>query len=343
MSPFELIHSDVWMSSIVSVSGFCYYILFMDDYTRYTWIYPMHKKSKVFIHFNNFITFIFNQFSTMVKILQSDGGKEYDHLSFRQLCTHKGIHHRFSCPHTLQQNGLAERKHCYISEMGHTMLLATNLPHKFWDEALCITVYIINQLPTPVLKWASPFQILFGQAPDYMTLRTFGCACFPYLGDYATNKLQPRSLSCVFLGYSDQYKGYRCFHPPTRRVYLSCHIKFNEDDFPFHSYMASSSVQQSDLVFVPIVFILALPQHHNALSPMLPLMQPVTMPQNLEASVPATIQQQPSHPHESPLPAGGVAPMLPATPVTMPQNMELVDVNTFATVPVSIHAATHHH
>jgi hypothetical protein len=352
MTPFELIHSDVWMSPVVSVSGFRYYVLFTDDYTRYTWIYPMRKKSEVFNHFNNFITFIFNQFSTMVKILQSDGGKEYDNLSFRQLCAHKGIHHRFSCPHTPQQNGLAERKHRHISEMGRTMLLAASLPHKFWAEALCTAVYIINRLPTPVLKWASPFQILFGRAPDYMFLRTFGCACFPYLGDYATNKLQPRSLSCVFLGCSDKYKGYRCFHPPTGRVYLARHVTFNEDDFPFHFSMASSSVPQSDLVFVPIVPIPAPPQPHHALSPMLPLMQPVTLPQNLAASFPAAIQQQnmhappvtmPSPPHTSPLPVGGVEPLLPAPPVTMPQNMELVAVHTSAPLPTSIPTATQLH
>ncbi|KAM1263510.1 hypothetical protein ACFX15_027977 [Malus domestica] len=280
LSPFELIHSDVWMSPILSASGFRYYVLFTDDYTRYTWIYPMLKKSEVFLHFTNFITLISNQFSKMVKILQSDRGKDYDNLSFRQLCAKKGIHHRFSCPHTPQQNGLAERKHRHISEMGRTLLLAANLPHKFWAEALCTAVYIINRLPTPVLKWTSPFHNLFGRVPDYMALRTFGCACFPYLGDYATNKLQPRSLLCVFLGYGDQYKGYRCLHPSTERVYLSRHVKFNEHDFPFHSSMASSSVPASDLVFVPIHPVPTLLQDNHALSPMFSSLPPVPMPQN---------------------------------------------------------------
>ncbi|KAB2629407.1 hypothetical protein D8674_034202 [Pyrus ussuriensis x Pyrus communis] len=172
-SPFELIHSDVWMSPILLVSGFRYYVLFTDDYTRYTWIYPMRNKSEVFTHFNTFLTLIYNQFSTMVKIFQSDGGKEYDNLSFRTLCAQKGIHHRFSCPHTPQQNSLAECKHRHISEMGRTLLLAANLPPKFWAEALCTAVYVLNRLPSHVLKWASPFQMLFGRSPDYMAFRTF--------------------------------------------------------------------------------------------------------------------------------------------------------------------------
>ncbi|KAB2615845.1 hypothetical protein D8674_022433 [Pyrus ussuriensis x Pyrus communis] len=150
---------------------------------------------------------------------------------------------------------------------------------------------------------------------------------------------------------SDQYKGYHCFHPPTGRVYLSSHVKFNKDDFPFHSSMASSFVQQSDLVFVYIVPIHAPLHHNNALSPMLSFMQLMTIPKNLElanvntfstvpTSVPVAIQQQLSHPHASPLPVGGVAPMLPATPVIVPPNLEQVVVNTFATKPTSIPTAS---
>ncbi|KAI5316471.1 hypothetical protein L3X38_036178 [Prunus dulcis] len=52
--PFALIHSDVWMSLVVFASGYRYYVLFMDDYTRYSWIFPMRLKSEVFGHFSTF-------------------------------------------------------------------------------------------------------------------------------------------------------------------------------------------------------------------------------------------------------------------------------------------------
>lgn len=83
--------------------------------------------------------------------------------------------------------------------MGHTLLLAAKLQYNLGAEALTIVVYLINHLPTHVLKWASPYNTSFGHDPDYLALRIFGCACFPYLGDYTTNKLQSRSLACVFL------------------------------------------------------------------------------------------------------------------------------------------------
>ncbi|KAJ8617569.1 hypothetical protein MRB53_013755 [Persea americana] len=72
-----------------------------------------------------------------------------------------------------------------------------------------------------------------GKLPDYGSLRVFWCKCFPYLRDYATSKFDPRSLPCTFLGYSHTYKGYRCFHPPTGRIYSSRHVVFDETSFPF--------------------------------------------------------------------------------------------------------------
>ena len=74
---------------------------------------------------------------------------------------------------------------------------------------------------------------MFGKAPDYSALRTFGCACFLTFRAYARNKFDLRSLKCIFLGYTNKYKGYRCFYPPTRRVYLSRHVVFDEGSFPF--------------------------------------------------------------------------------------------------------------
>ena len=68
---------------------------------------------------------------------------------------------------------------------------------------------------------------------DYSFLRVFGSKCFPYLRGYAKNKLEPHSLPCVFLGYSEFYKGYICFHPPINRVYLSRYVVFDENIFPF--------------------------------------------------------------------------------------------------------------
>lgn len=64
-------------------------------------------------------------------------------------------------------------------------------------------------------------------------MRVFGCRCFPYLRDYAKTKFDPRSLPCVFMGYSQHHKGYRCYIPQTGRVYISPHVIFDEAFFPY--------------------------------------------------------------------------------------------------------------
>jgi transposase InsO family protein len=192
--PFALIHSDMWMSPVVSVFGYRYYVLFMDDYTRYSWIFPIRLKSKVFGHFSTFAMYVKTRFSLSIKQFQSDGEKEYDNLQFKQFCATNGIVHHFSCPHTPQQNGLAERKHRHIADMGRTLLHTAHMPYNLWVEAFCTIVSLINRLPTPILQGTSPYKLLFGVSPDYTFLCVFRCICYPYLGDYVTNKLQPRSL-----------------------------------------------------------------------------------------------------------------------------------------------------
>lgn len=87
--------------------------------------------------------------------------------------------------------------------------------------------FLSNLLPTSVHdKMLSPFEVLHGKSPVYTALQVFGSACYPYLRPYAQNKFDPKSLLCVFLGYNEKYKGYRCFHPPSGRVYISVDMSY---------------------------------------------------------------------------------------------------------------------
>ena len=72
--PFDIVHSDVWMSPILSVSGFRYYVLFTYNFSRYTWVFPMRRISKVFNIFKDFLAFVTTQFNRSIKIFRSNGG-----------------------------------------------------------------------------------------------------------------------------------------------------------------------------------------------------------------------------------------------------------------------------
>lgn len=150
-TPFYLIHSDLWQSPVPSNLGYNYYICFVDDCTRYTWIYPMKRKSEAFSIFYVFRKMVENVFNATIKLFQSNGGLEYDNSPFQTQLLDLGILFRKSCPHTPQQNGVAERKHRHIIEMTRTLLIDANMPGHFWVDAAYHACYTINRLPTPTL------------------------------------------------------------------------------------------------------------------------------------------------------------------------------------------------
>lgn len=138
-----------------------------------------------------------------------------------------------SCPYTSQQNGRAERKHRHIAEFGLTLLAQAQMPLHYWWEAFSTAVYLINRLPSQVTQNESPYSLIFHKEPDYKLLKPFGCACYPCLKPYNQHKLQFHTTRCVFLGYSNSHKGYKCLNSHGR-TFISRHVIFNEDLFPFH-------------------------------------------------------------------------------------------------------------
>jgi len=227
--PLDLVFSDVWGPAPSSVGRKNYYVSFIDDHTKYVWVYFLRHKSEVFQCFRDFQNLVERQFSRKIRTIQTEWGGEYQalHSFFNRV----GIDHRVSCPHSHQQNGSAERKHRHIIEMGLTLLAHSSMPLKFWDEAFATAVFIINRLPSKVIADHTPFEHLFGNQPNYNFFRTFGCAVWPNLRPYNSKKLQFRSKQCVFLGYSNMHKGFKCLDPKEGRVYISRDVVFDETVF----------------------------------------------------------------------------------------------------------------
>ena len=197
LSPLELIHTNIWgPAPTVSNSGYKYYIHFIDDFSRYTWIYPLRTRAEALSSFIIFKNQIEKTLDTKIKKLQSDWGGEY--RPFENYLRNNGITFQHSCPHAHEHNGKAERKHRHIVEMGLNLLAQASMPSIFWWEAFQTSVYLINRLPAPVLKLLSPLEKLNKRKPDYSFLKTFGCSCFPYLRPFQSTKFQFHTTKCVF-------------------------------------------------------------------------------------------------------------------------------------------------
>ncbi|RVW56514.1 Retrovirus-related Pol polyprotein from transposon TNT 1-94 [Vitis vinifera] len=185
---FSLVHSDVWgPSQIKNISGTRWFVTFVDDHTRVTWVFLMKEKSEVGHIFQTFNLMVQNQFNSKIQVLKSDNAKEYFTSSFSTYLQNHGIIHISSCVDTPQQNGVAERKNRHLLEVARCLMFSSNVPNYFWGEAILTATYLINRMPSRVLTFQSPRQLFLQQFPHThaassdLPLKVFGCTAFVHV------------------------------------------------------------------------------------------------------------------------------------------------------------------
>ena len=162
----ELIHSNVCgpIPSIL-LSGYDYYVTFMDDYSRKTWIYFLKNKSEVFRKFKEFKALIENHSEKRIKTLRLDNGGEYTSKEFEAFCNEDGIKRELTAAYNPQQNGVVERKNRTIMEALKTMIHDQELPCIYGmkeEEQVCLckidylTMLLDSRLLNKCIKERNP-------------------------------------------------------------------------------------------------------------------------------------------------------------------------------------------
>ncbi|WZZ70893.1 hypothetical protein YC2023_082263 [Brassica napus] len=226
---FDLIHSDVWTAPCLSRDNYKYFVTFIDEKSKYTWITLIKTKDRVLDAFKNFQSYVSNQYNAKIKIFRSDNGGEYTGNAFKNHLAQHGILHRTSCPYTPQQNGVAERKNRHLMEVARSMMFQMSVPKRFWSDAVITACYLINRIPTRILEDKAPFEVLNNNKSVLDHLRVFGCISYVLVPGEIRNKLEAKSIKAMMIGYSTTQKGYKCFVPETRRVLVSRDVKFFEE------------------------------------------------------------------------------------------------------------------
>ncbi|CAL2259674.1 unnamed protein product [Prunus armeniaca] len=163
--PFELVHSNVWALPRVTSHGFHWFVTFIDDCTRLTWVYLMKHKHDVASILPEFCAMMSTQFHASVKVFRTDNGGEYVNHTLTQFFLDQGIIHQTTTPFTPQQNGVSECKNHQLLEVARSLMLDMSVLHHLWGHGVLATAYLINRTPSRVLDFKTPLNVLCAHTP----------------------------------------------------------------------------------------------------------------------------------------------------------------------------------
>ena len=227
----DLVHYDICeFNGILTRGGKRYFITFIDDCSRFTYVYLMSNKDEAFEFFKRYKAEVENQKGRKIKVLRSDRGGEYFSNEFSLFCEEHGIIHQKTAPYTPQQNGLAERKNRTLTDMINSMIISANVPTYLWGEALLAACHIQNRI-TSKKTHVSPYEVWNGRKPNLEYLRVWGCLSFYRSHDPKRSKLGPRGIKSIFVGYAQNSKAYRLLNVNSNVIVESRDVEFFEDKF----------------------------------------------------------------------------------------------------------------
>ncbi|CAI7815757.1 unnamed protein product [Closterium sp. NIES-54] len=212
-APLQTLHMDVWGPA--HVSGQCrerYFLLAVDDYTRYTMVFPLRSKGEVP-----------DVLIPWIRAFSSD--------LLRYFCRGEGITQSFTLPASPQENGIAERRIGLVMEVVSISMIHVAAPHFLWPFVVGYAAHQLNLWPRVSLPETSPTLRWTGKVGDAPVFRVWGSRAFVH--DMSADKLSPCAIPCVFLGFPFDAPGWQFYHPTSHRVLPSQDVTFDES-VPFY-------------------------------------------------------------------------------------------------------------
>ncbi|CAI5939226.1 unnamed protein product [Closterium sp. NIES-65] len=211
-APLQTLHMDVWGPAPVRGQGHeRYFLLVVDDYSRYTSVFPLRSKGAVTEVLIDWIREarlqLRRSFGSDFPVLRlhSDRGGEFSSRLLRDYCRAQGIRQTFTLPDSPQQNGIAERRIGMVMDVARTSMMHAAAPHFLWPFAVRSAMRLrsvsgdLGRLSATCLRTSCP----------------------------------PRAAPCVFLGFPPDAPGWQFYHPSSRRVLSSQDVTFDES-VPFY-------------------------------------------------------------------------------------------------------------
>ncbi|GKC00191.1 retrovirus-related pol polyprotein from transposon TNT 1-94 [Tanacetum coccineum] len=201
-----------------------YTLVIVDEYSRYTWVFYLKKKSDAADCIMSFIKQMENLNDTKVKKLRSDNGTEFRNHTLEAFCDEKGISQNFSLPCT------PEIRNKTLIEATRTMLNSASLLKQFWGEAVNVACYTQNKYIIVKRHRKIAYEVFRGKAPDISYFHVFGCPMHIHNHRDYLVKFDEKTDDGSFLGYSLVAKAFRVFNIRRQEMEESFHVTLSEDD-----------------------------------------------------------------------------------------------------------------
>ncbi|CAI7777156.1 unnamed protein product [Closterium sp. NIES-53] len=185
IAPLQNLNFDVWGPAPTQrPERERYFLVVVDDYSRYTMVFPLAKKSEETSTLIWWLLATEGTHGRRVSCLHSDRGGEFRSGILRGFCGEQGISQSWTLPESPQHNGVAERRIGLVMDIARTSMIHARAPHFLWPYASLDRV---------------PFRVL---------------ACLALVRDTSVDKLSARAIPCVFLGFPVDSPDYAFYHPP---------------------------------------------------------------------------------------------------------------------------------
>ncbi|CAI7906326.1 unnamed protein product [Closterium sp. NIES-54] len=257
-APLQTLHMDVWGPPPVGgTDQERYFLLVVDDYTRYTTVFPLRCNADVSGVLIPWIRATRRQLRErfcrdfLVLRLHSDRGGEFSYDLLADFCRDGGIRQSFTLPASPQKNGIAEHRIGLIMEVARTSIIHAAAPHFLWPFAVRYAAHQLNLWPRvsepetlPTLRWT----VKVGDASVFWVW-----GALSLVRDAKASKISSRTLRCVFLGFPTDALPWQFYHPRARQVFSSQDVTFDESVCFYRLHpLASHPVPLAPLFLVPV-------------------------------------------------------------------------------------------
>ncbi|CAJ2633438.1 unnamed protein product [Trifolium pratense] len=225
----ELLHMDLMEPmQTESLGGKRYAYVVVNDFSRYTWINFIGKKSETFDVFKDLCILLQREKNNVVLRIRSDHGKEFENSRFSDFCASEGIIREFSSLITPQQNGVVERKNRIIQESARVMLHAKKLSHGFLAEAMNTACHIHNRVTLRSGTTSTLYELWKGRKPTVKYFHVFGSKCYILSDREPRTKMVPKRDEGIFFGYSTNSRAYRVYNYRTKTMMESINVVIDD-------------------------------------------------------------------------------------------------------------------